>query len=50
MKIWYVNVMQTHIYLLTQIHCITAGLTQVLHVLLNMIYYIKTELKLKDIF
>jgi len=32
-----------------QIHCVTAGFTQVLDVLLNTIHYIKSVLKLKDI-
>jgi len=48
-KISYVSVMKWHIYLLMQIHCITAGFTLMLHDLLNTIHDTKTELKLKNI-
>jgi len=41
-KISYISIMYCHIYLLKQIHCVTAGFIQVIHDLLNIIQVIKS--------
>jgi hypothetical protein len=40
----------TYIYLLIQMNCIISCFTHELHAFLNKLYYIKTVLKLKDIY